>query len=403
MRLVRRVLAEKRGLIYPLMGAVLLNAALFVAVVYPLSLKVANGERDAQAAASAREAAQVEFDAAQATISGKDSADAELKKFYSAVLPPDQSAARRIVGKIDKLATTANVQLGQETLEESQERGSQLGKLTATVVLTGEYRNIRRFIHDPRNGSRVSDSRKRRAVPGVRARPWLERGREGGHVLPDRNRWKLRRRAPDSDARVLAARGARRGARGARGVPDVAGASAAPAIPSSNRRQGGRRPRPREADRPGRAEGQARGAAGEATGSWRGRSGTRSGSSRRPHRHRRPSFRRCRCRRAGRTAAAAASAAADSADALEVHGDGREAGADAGGADGLQGILVRGAGRGARSTAGTGWSRLGWSRSSSNIPTGRAEPPSERAGTVPSELSADSAETESWKPERAES
>ena len=149
MTLVSRILAEKRGLIYPLIGAVLANAALFVAVVYPLSLKVANGERDAQAAASARKVAQAEYDAAQATVSGKKSADDELKKFYEAVLPPDMSAARRILyGKIDKLATTANVKPAQQSIEESQERKSQLGKLTATVVLTGEYRNIRRFIHD---------------------------------------------------------------------------------------------------------------------------------------------------------------------------------------------------------------------------------------------------------------
>jgi Tfp pilus assembly protein PilO len=148
MKLFRRVLDEKRGLIYPLLGAVLLNAALFVAVVYPLSLKVANGERDAQAATSARAAAQAEFDAARATISGKASADTELKKFYRAVLPPDQSAARRILGRLDQLAATASVRLPQETFEVSQERGSQLGKLTATVALIGEYRNIRRFIHD---------------------------------------------------------------------------------------------------------------------------------------------------------------------------------------------------------------------------------------------------------------
>ena len=149
MTIFRRVLAEKRGLIYPLIGAVLLNAAVFIAVVYPLSLKVANGERDAQAASRARATAQAEFDRARATVSGKASADAELKKFYSAVLPPDQSAARRIIyGKIDKLASTASVKPGQETFAPSQERGSQLGKLTATVVLMGEYRNIRRFIHD---------------------------------------------------------------------------------------------------------------------------------------------------------------------------------------------------------------------------------------------------------------
>lgn len=145
----RRVLAEKRGPIYPLVAAVLLNAALFIAVVYPLSLKVANGERDALAAANARKAAQAEYDAARATVTGKASADSELKKFYTAVLPPDLSAARRIVyAKMDKLASTANVTPGRRDLEETQERGSDLGKLTATVVLMGEYRNIRRFIHD---------------------------------------------------------------------------------------------------------------------------------------------------------------------------------------------------------------------------------------------------------------
>ena len=48
---------------------------------------------------------------------------------------------------------------GQETFAPTQERGSQLGKLTATVVLTGEYRNIRRFIHDLET-RRISDSSK---------------------------------------------------------------------------------------------------------------------------------------------------------------------------------------------------------------------------------------------------
>lgn len=149
MTLFRRVRTEKRRLIYPLIGAVLVNAALFIAVVYPLSLKVANGEADAQAAASARRVAQTEFDAARATVSGKKSADEELKKFYSTVLPPDQSAARRIVyAKVDTLASAANLQQGQKGIDPTQERDSQLGKLTATVVLTGDYRNIRKFIHD---------------------------------------------------------------------------------------------------------------------------------------------------------------------------------------------------------------------------------------------------------------
>jgi hypothetical protein len=149
MTLLRRIFAEKQRLIYPLIGVVLVNLALFVAVVYPLSLKVANGERDAQNAASARRAAQAEYDAARATATGKVTADAELKKFYSAVLPPDLSAARRLLyAKIDKLESSSNVRPGRKDFDETQERGSQLGKLTANVVLTGEYRDIRRFIHD---------------------------------------------------------------------------------------------------------------------------------------------------------------------------------------------------------------------------------------------------------------
>ena len=145
----RRVLAEKRRLIYPLVGAVVLNIALFAAVVYPLSLKVANGERDAQAAASARAVAQADFDRARATVSGKTLADTELKKFYSAVLPPDQSAARRILyGKIDKLASAANVKLGPERFDVEAVRGSTLQKASAEFQLSGEYREIRRFIHE---------------------------------------------------------------------------------------------------------------------------------------------------------------------------------------------------------------------------------------------------------------
>ncbi len=47
------------------------------------------------------------------------------------------------------LASDANLTAGPEgTSTPTQERDSRLGKLTATVVLTGEYRNIRRFIHD---------------------------------------------------------------------------------------------------------------------------------------------------------------------------------------------------------------------------------------------------------------
>jgi Type II secretion system (T2SS), protein M subtype b len=148
MSLVGRIFTEKRRFIYPLVGAVVLNAAIFAALVYPLSLKVANGERDANAAAAALAAARADYESVRAMITGKADADSELKKFYGAVLPPDYSAARRLLfGKIDSLAAETGVKVGSESTEPSQERGSELGKLTASVVLFGDYRNIRRFIH----------------------------------------------------------------------------------------------------------------------------------------------------------------------------------------------------------------------------------------------------------------
>jgi Tfp pilus assembly protein PilO len=149
MTLVRRILVEKRRFIYPLAAVLVVNAALYAAVVYPLSLTVANGERDANVESITRARAKAAYDEAHATVVGKATADDELKKFYSAVLPPDQSAARRaLFGTIEKLASSAGVKLGQETQDRDQQRDSELNKVTANVVLFGDYRNIRRFIYE---------------------------------------------------------------------------------------------------------------------------------------------------------------------------------------------------------------------------------------------------------------
>ena len=144
----RRILAEKRRYIYPLVGALLLNIALLLVVVLPLSRKVQGGEQAAQQAAMAHAAANKDFQAARATVTGKSSADGELKKFYSAVLPTDMSQARRTMFKVSELARNANLSLGRSSTKESQDRDSSLGKLTTDLTLTGQYRDIRQFIYD---------------------------------------------------------------------------------------------------------------------------------------------------------------------------------------------------------------------------------------------------------------
>jgi Tfp pilus assembly protein PilO len=144
----RRVMAEKRRLILPIVIALLVNVALFAIVLYPLSKKVAGGEQQAQASTVALNAARRDYDAARATVKGKGQADQELQKFYTDVLPPDMSAARRITFlRIEQLAQQSNLRLERETSDPKPQRDSQLVKFTFHAALSGEYRNIRRFIH----------------------------------------------------------------------------------------------------------------------------------------------------------------------------------------------------------------------------------------------------------------
>ena len=149
MTLARRIFEEKRRLIYPLIVGVVLNAALYAAVVYPLTMKVAAGEQSAETAAIAVRDAQRDDESAKRTATGKVAADTELQKFYGTVLPPDQSAARRITSlEIYQLAAKSNVNYERAANEVTQERDSTLGKLSTTVMLSGQYRDIRRFVYE---------------------------------------------------------------------------------------------------------------------------------------------------------------------------------------------------------------------------------------------------------------
>ena len=144
----RRVFTEKRRLILPIAIALAVNLALFVIVLYPLSKKVAGSEQQSTAATTTLNAAKRDYQAARATVAGKGQADQELQKFYMDVLPPDISAARRITFlRMEQLAQQCNLRLERESSDPKPQRDSQLVKFTYRAALSGEYRNIRRFIH----------------------------------------------------------------------------------------------------------------------------------------------------------------------------------------------------------------------------------------------------------------
>ena len=144
----RRIAAEKRRSIVLLTGAALINVGLFGLVVLPLSNRARTLELDAAAAAGTLKTARLDHAAARATVTGKNTADAELQKFYQDTLPPDLSGARRITYlKISQLAAQSNLRLDRRSGDTSTEHESTLGKWTVDVSLSGEYPAVRRFIY----------------------------------------------------------------------------------------------------------------------------------------------------------------------------------------------------------------------------------------------------------------
>jgi Tfp pilus assembly protein PilO len=148
---LRRIVHEKRAYVLPLAAALLINAGVYAFVVLPLRGRVADAEGRAAAAETASRMAERDRAAARATVVGKERAAAELKKFYGEVLPADFAGARRVLYlRISQIAREANLQYRRLVFEEQKEaekRPSDLRKLTASVVLEGNYESVRRFIY----------------------------------------------------------------------------------------------------------------------------------------------------------------------------------------------------------------------------------------------------------------
>jgi type IV pilus assembly protein PilO len=144
----RRALAEKRRIILPLVVAAIANVVLYAVVVFPLGHQVKSTEQEEGASRDQLVKARQDFNNAKATVSGKQQADAALQKFYKDVLPSTESAALRLTyTRLAQLARQANVKLEHGTNAVEREKGSSLSKLTTRYTLSGDYRDVRRFIY----------------------------------------------------------------------------------------------------------------------------------------------------------------------------------------------------------------------------------------------------------------
>jgi Tfp pilus assembly protein PilO len=144
-----RVFRDKRHLIVPLAIAAIANVAALVLLVYPLSRRVAATEQRAGEVAQQLARATNDYRLARATLDGRQHTDDQLARFYVEVLPRDQTAARRITYlKLAQLARDANLVYDRRSFRVDEvDEESTLRRLDITFPLTGEYRDMRRFIH----------------------------------------------------------------------------------------------------------------------------------------------------------------------------------------------------------------------------------------------------------------
>ena len=145
----RRIFAERRSILVPLLALLLIDGVLVGAVVFPLRSTVSANEEAATAARSALAQANQRMKMMQAARTSRDRAEKELATFYGSILPSTQAAASRVLlVEVARLARENNLRLGARAWEEEKVKDTNLRRLTAKVELTGDYAAILRFIYD---------------------------------------------------------------------------------------------------------------------------------------------------------------------------------------------------------------------------------------------------------------
>ena len=146
--LVTRVLVERRRVLLPLGIAALVNLGVYALVVYPLSLKVAASERRATASRARLAAAERDEKTTRVSLGRTRQADTDLQHFYRETLPSGIEGARRMsYAKLASLADHHGLVIERRSYDRDTGYRGRLHKLKINMALSGEYRDIRAFLH----------------------------------------------------------------------------------------------------------------------------------------------------------------------------------------------------------------------------------------------------------------
>ena len=149
MTLLKRILNEKR-MIFTFVGLIMASDfGLYGFAVYPWSNRVSQAEARAAATDAQLRQARTDYTLVSQTTANKINADKELQRFYTEVLPADLAGARSISSPfLARLAEDTDLVLERGSSTPEKREGSPLARLRTTMVLAGQYTDIRQFIYE---------------------------------------------------------------------------------------------------------------------------------------------------------------------------------------------------------------------------------------------------------------
>ncbi|MGE5358777.1 MAG: GspMb/PilO family protein [Bacteroidales bacterium] len=149
MKLLGRIIVEKRLVLLPIALAIVANMVAYALVVYPLQSRVSSAETRKAEAESNRRSAERQLADARATQASEQKAETDLQTFYRKVLPVGLPEARRAVYvRLAQIARECNVRYDRQSADEVRDqKESNLERLRLTLVLNGTYEDVRRFLH----------------------------------------------------------------------------------------------------------------------------------------------------------------------------------------------------------------------------------------------------------------
>jgi Tfp pilus assembly protein PilO len=147
-QLSRRIFDEHKRVLLPVIGVLVANVAALLLAVVPLRTAVTAAETDATQATLELGAARRQQRDAEQARSSKETADQDLRRFYSEILPRDLPTAQKTINLwVTEAARGAGLEFQGSQFDWAEVRDSQLSRAYSRITLEGSYAAIRRFLH----------------------------------------------------------------------------------------------------------------------------------------------------------------------------------------------------------------------------------------------------------------